>query len=224
MFSDQSDQSEKQESLRGPPTSPTRPTSLSPPRKASDQSEPTKKGLNFLSFSLAQFSLISYLCNVLRKKLQQDTNQIIITNLHHKTHVEWMVLKIIKTMLKYKVIQRKNPIDKSVKYYAQEVEQTQMSFATLCDKISHSSTATAADASAVIKEACVHALEALLDGKSVSLGDLGSLHTTIKSKGAATAKDFEPKLLRNIMIRWVRPTRFRAAFDLEKGKVRVQKV
>ena len=67
-------------------------------------------------------------------------------------------------------------------------------------------------------------LEALLDGKSVSLGDLGSLHTTIKSKGAATAKDFEPKLLRNIMIRWVRPTRFRAAFDLEKGKVRVQKV
>ena len=87
-----------------------------------------------------------------------------------------MVLKIIKTMLKYKVIQRKNPIDKSVKYYAQEVEQTQMSFAT------------------------------------------------IKSKGAATAKDFEPKLLRNIMIRWVRPTRFRAAFDLEKGKVRVQKV
>ena len=106
-----------------------------------------------------------------------------------------MVLKIIKTMLKYKVIQRKNPIDKSVKYYAQEVEQTQMSFA-----------------------------EALLDGKSVSLGDLGSLHTTIKSKGAATAKDFEPKLLRNIMIRWVRPTRFRAAFDLEKGKVRVQKV
>ena len=135
-----------------------------------------------------------------------------------------MVLKIIKTMLKYKVIQRKNPIDKSVKYYAQEVEQTQMSFATLCDKISHSSTATAADASAVIKEACVHALEALLDGKRVSLGDLGSLHTTIKSKGAATAKDFEPKLLRNIMIRWVRPTRFRAAFDLEKGKVRVQKV
>ena len=109
-----------------------------------------------------------------------------------------MVHKIIKTMLKYKVIQRKNPIDKSVKYYAQEVEQTQMSFATLCDKISHSSTATAADASAVIKEACVHALEALLDGKSVSLGDLGSLHTTIKSKGAATAKDFEPKLLRNI--------------------------
>ena len=127
-------------------------------------------------------------------------------------------------MLKYKVVARKHPIDKSVKYYAQEAPQSQMSFATLCDKISHSSTATAADASAVIKEACVHAFEALLDGKSVSLGELGSLHTTIKSKGAETAEKFEPKFLRNIMIRWVRPTRFRAAFDLQKGQVRVQKV
>lgn len=126
-------------------------------------------------------------------------------------------------MIKYNVVARKNPLTKAVKYYAQAIPPTQVSFDQLCEEISHSTTATEADASAVIKEALVHLLAHLLDGKSVSFGALGSFHVTLQSKGAEAAESFKAENIERAMIRWTRPTKLRKEFTPGLGSVRFKK-
>lgn len=129
-------------------------------------------------------------------------------------------------MLKFKVIAKKNPISKQTAYYAQKVDTSRVSFDQICDRVAHASTATRADAKAVIDEFCHQALEVLLDGKSVSLGDLGSLHTTLKNKknGAPSADKFETSMIEKAMVRWLRPTKMRREFTPGIGSVRFQRV
>lgn len=126
-------------------------------------------------------------------------------------------------MIKYNVVARTNPIDKSIKYYAQAISPTQVTFDQLCEEISHSTTATEADASAVIKESLVHLLSHLLDGKSVSFGNLGSFRVTLKSKGADTADAFTADNIENVMVRWSRPTKLRRELKPGVGSVRFKK-
>lgn len=129
-------------------------------------------------------------------------------------------------MLKFKVIPKKNPISQAVAYYAQKVDTTRVSFDDLCDRVAHSTTATRADAKAVVDEFCHQVLQILLDGKSVSIGDLGSFHTTLKNKknGAATADKFDASMIENVMVRWVRPTVMRREFKPGTGSVRFERV
>ena len=127
-------------------------------------------------------------------------------------------------MIKFNVIPRKNPIDKSIKYYAQQVPVDQVSLEQICEEVAHSSTATAADVSAVIKELVVYIQMHLLDGSSVSLGDLGSFHTTLKSQGEVVADDFTAANITNVMIRWTRPTKLRREFTPGIGSVRLKQV
>lgn len=127
-------------------------------------------------------------------------------------------------MIPFKVIPRKNPVDKSVKYYAQAMNQQQVSIDQICEEVAHSSTATAADVSAVLKELIVYMQMHLLDGRSVSLGDMGSFHTTLKSQGETDAKDFTAANITNVMIRWVRPTKLRREFTPGIGSVRFKQV
>lgn len=126
-------------------------------------------------------------------------------------------------MIKYTVVARTNPLDKSIKYYAQAIRPSQVTFDELCEEISHSTTATAADASAVIKEALVHLTAYLLDGKSVSFGDMGSFHVRLQSKGADTADAFTADNVKNVMVRWTRPTKLRRELKPGVGSVRFKK-
>ena len=126
-------------------------------------------------------------------------------------------------MLKYRVVSRKNPIDKSVKFYAQQTPVAPVTLDELCQEISHSTTATEGDVALVLKEAVVHIINHLLNGRSVRLGDLGSFRTTISSKGAAEAKKFDPSNIRGVRCRWTRSSRIRRAFQLTDGRVKIMK-
>nr|WP_315092034.1 hypothetical protein [uncultured Alloprevotella sp.] len=53
---------------------------------------------------------------------------------------------------------------------------------------------------------------------------MGSLHTTLKSKGAELLEKFEPINLRGVMIRWMRPPKLHRVFDLKKGRAQLMKV
>ena len=123
-------------------------------------------------------------------------------------------------MITYKVVPRKNPIDKSVKYYACQVSGNQVSLEQLCEEVAHSSTATAADVSAVIKELLVYMQMHLLDGRGVSLGDMGCFNVTLKSQGEVSKSDFTSANITNVMIRWKRPTKLRREFTPGIGSVR----
>lgn len=126
-------------------------------------------------------------------------------------------------MLKYNVVPRKNPITKEVQYYAQLLPPEQMTFDTLCERIAHSTTATAADVHAVIEEARIQILQALLEGNSCSFGKLGSFYLTAQSAGSATADAFQTENIKRLMVRWVRPTYWRKQLTPGNGVVKLDR-
>ncbi len=126
-------------------------------------------------------------------------------------------------MLQYNVVPRKNPITKEVQYYAQQLPAKQLAFDDLCERVAHSTTVTAADVHAVIEEARIQILNALLEGKSVSFGKLGSFHTTLQSAGSATADAFSSDNIKRVMVRWTRPTYWRKQLTPGNGVVKFER-
>lgn len=126
-------------------------------------------------------------------------------------------------MIKYNVVPRKNPITKEVQYYAQALPPTQVTFEQLCEEISHSATATSADAQAVLTEALVHLMAHLREGQSVSFGQMGSFHVTLQSAGSATADAFKTENIKRVMVRWTRPTKLRKALTPGNGVLKFQR-
>jgi len=75
-------------------------------------------------------------------------------------------------------------------FYARSQSKGVLSFSRLCKRISDRCTATKADVMAAL-EGCIYVMkEALEDGAIVRLGDFGSFHLSVNSKGAETEKDF----------------------------------
>ncbi len=93
-------------------------------------------------------------------------------------------------MIKYKVIPRKNPISKTVKYYAQAETATPVKLAFLADAISKQSTVTVHDVKAVLSALEEHIVNHLINGASIRLGDLGNFRISLRSSGTETEKDF----------------------------------
>ena len=122
-------------------------------------------------------------------------------------------------MLKYNVVAKKNPITKAVKYYAQLVPVTPIKLADLSELISNECTLTAHDVKAVISALEEQVTRALLDGKSVRLGDLGSFHPTVKSKGADAANKFQSTDIEKVNVRFVKNGVMRYNFSVASPKV-----
>jgi len=55
-------------------------------------------------------------------------------------------------MITYKIVARKSPISGETKYYPQRCGTDRVNFEQLCERVSHATTATEADAHAVITE------------------------------------------------------------------------
>lgn len=114
-------------------------------------------------------------------------------------------------MMNYKVVARKNPMTKEVKYYAQLVLATPVRLAALAEEISQQCTVTAHDVKAVLSAMEEHILRHLLNGKSVRLGDLGSFRPTLTSEGSDSADKVTVDNVRRVRIR------FRGSAALCKG-------
>ena len=112
-------------------------------------------------------------------------------------------------MLKYNVVPRKNPIDKTIKYYAQLAPVTPVKLDALCESISGQCTVTSHDVKAVISALEEQLVNFLRNGNSVRLGDLGSFRPIIKSKGAADAESFSADLIEKVKIRFLGSSNFR---------------
>lgn len=112
-------------------------------------------------------------------------------------------------MLKYNVIPRKNPVTKSVQYYAQLAPVTPMRLAEVAEAISRQCTVTVHDVKAVLSALDEHVTEALLNGRSVRFGDLGSFHVTLGSKGTADAESFKVANIQKIKVRFIKGAKMR---------------
>lgn len=116
-------------------------------------------------------------------------------------------------MIDYSVSGRKNPQEKGTppKYYASPQVSDNVSMDEFCRHIaSHGSVYSRADVQSVLAQAVDCLREFLLDGKQVSLGDLGSFKIGLSSKGTITADEFNPSIhIKSVHVNWTPGMEFR---------------
>ena len=117
-------------------------------------------------------------------------------------------------MLKYNVVPMKNPIDKSVKYYARLVPVTSVTLDSLCEIISRQCTVTVHDVKAVLSALEEPVYQHLRNGNSVRLGDLGSFRPTLRSMGVEQETDFNSSYIQSVSVRFSPSSKLR--FELSK--------
>lgn len=92
--------------------------------------------------------------------------------------------------LKYKVVPLKNPIDKSVKFYARKISYEKITGKELLARLQDNSGMKGA----VLSAACIAITNCIANfvcnGHSVQIGNLMSLRPTLTSQGVANKSDF----------------------------------
>lgn len=92
-------------------------------------------------------------------------------------------------MIKYVLRAKKNLRTKEVKIYPQMAPTTPVTLAQIVKRIEKRSTVSSADVKAVLDALQYEVIEALQNGNSVRLGDLGSFRLTIKANGSETSAE-----------------------------------
>lgn len=124
-------------------------------------------------------------------------------------------------MIKYTLISRKNPLTKEFLYYANAVPVTPIMLDQIAEEISSQCTLTAHDIKAVISALEEVTFKHLRNGESVRLGDLGSFHARLASKGAVSEEDFTAENFRGIKVRFVPSSKLRYELSLKSPEVRL---
>ena len=104
-------------------------------------------------------------------------------------------------MIPYKVIPRKSPKDRSIKYYG--VQHTrQMSEQDFVERIVQKNTVTRADVLAVIASIAEELVYSIRNGNSVTLPEIGTFGFSIKTRGAETKEKFVVDNIKALHIRF----------------------
>ena len=104
-------------------------------------------------------------------------------------------------MIPYKVIPRKSPKDRSVKYYG--VQHTrQMSEQDFVERIVQKNTVTRADVLAVIASIAEELVYSIRNGNSVTLPEIGTFGFSIKTRGAETKDKFVTDNIKTLHVRF----------------------
>lgn len=114
--------------------------------------------------------------------------------------------------VKFKVIERANPGDrtKPSKFYAQAIADGEISLKDLAKRASQISTVSYTDTLAVITALMEVIPDELSNGRTVRLGDLGSLYISNKSDGSETAEKVNANNIKAVKVD------FRPAGDFKK--------
>ena len=105
-------------------------------------------------------------------------------------------------MLKYKLVEKSNPRDLTApkKFYASHVLSGKKTLGNISRDIEDISSLSRGDISNVLQNLVDQIPKYLLDGQTVSLGELGTLRLTLSSEGAEKAKDFKASMIKNVKI------------------------
>ena len=101
-------------------------------------------------------------------------------------------------MLKYNLISRKNPVTKEYAFHASLTPVIPIRLNALAQEVSSNCTVTAHDIKAVVSALEEQIYKMLRNGQSIRLGDLGSFHPTIQSRGAASEEEFSKENIRGV--------------------------
>lgn len=89
--------------------------------------------------------------------------------------------------------------------------------AQIVKQIEKRSTVSSADVKAVLDALQYEVIEALKNGNTVRLGDIGSFRLTIKAEGVATAIEAKikgAKLIKQVNVQFTKSTAMRDSFDI----------
>ena len=105
-------------------------------------------------------------------------------------------------MLNYKLVQKGNPRDETApkKFYANHVTKGKKTFKEIKVDLQGKSSLTGGDIGSTLENLVDQIPKYLLDGQSVSLGELGTLRLSFSSEGADTEEDFDTSMIKNVRI------------------------
>lgn len=123
-------------------------------------------------------------------------------------------------MIKYVIQAKKNNLvtPATVKYFPQIAPSTPLTLAQITKRIEKRSTVSSADVKAVLDALQTEVIDALQNGNSVRLGDLGSFRLTIKANGADTAAEAKSRganLIKEVTVQFTKSATMRDAFSKE---------
>ena len=124
-------------------------------------------------------------------------------------------------MLTYKVVERQNALTKQLQYYAQVSPVTPVTLDQIVELIEKRSTVTSADVKAVLDALQFEVRNALVDGKSVRLGDLGSFRPTLSCRASLSAEAFTAANLKGVRVRFTPSARMETELKLDRVSVRL---
>ena len=103
-------------------------------------------------------------------------------------------------MIKYYIINRKNPVNKSEKFYAQLSAGAPVTLTELTEKIVQRCTLTKPDVQAAIAAFEEEVTAALMQGRSVKFGTLGCFRPSLGSTGSMDKEGFTSKNIKRVKV------------------------
>lgn len=103
-------------------------------------------------------------------------------------------------MIKYKATVRKNPVDKSLKYYPAPASPEPRMLDQLTDEIEQKCTLTRVDIMACLTALQESIVSHLKDGRSVRFGELGSFRVSLTGKGCESADEVKTDSIQRIRV------------------------
>ena len=116
--------------------------------------------------------------------------------------------------MKYKLIERANPQDRNQKkWYASPVNEGKISKSELAKEIVGTSSLSRGDVSNAIENLIDTMPKYLLMGKSINLGEFGTLRISFSSEGVETPDQFNTNKISGVKVVFTPSVEFKAALD-----------
>lgn len=103
-------------------------------------------------------------------------------------------------MIKFKAALRKNPVDKSVKYYPTPASPEPRTLELLTAEIEQKCTLTRVDIVACLTALQESIVTHLKDGRSVRFGDLGSFRLSVRGKGVTEVDEVKQENIKSLRV------------------------
>lgn len=126
-------------------------------------------------------------------------------------------------MMNYRVVGRKNPMTKNVKFYPTLTPVLPMTADKVIARIEKKCTLASADIKAVVDALETELIECLQLGMSIRLGDLGSFRPSLRSSGSLSKEDVTAANIKSVHIVFTPSAKLRSAMNVRKGLVRFSK-
>lgn len=126
-------------------------------------------------------------------------------------------------MMNYRVVGRKNPLTKKLKYYPALTAVTPIGAAQVIARIEKKCTLASADVKAVLDALETELIDCLQLGMSIRFGDLGSFRPSVRSSGSLTQEDVTAANIKSVHVVFTPSVGLRKAMNVRKGVVRFTK-